>query len=103
MAGLLTYFLPGRLPIHKLTDSGRVCPGIHEDYSSGYCAGFSPASLLSPIRLNEMNHNLNKDNRNICILEGSGQFILTVFCLKILLKAKKIKAEVKEERFQIED
>jgi len=45
--GLLTYFLLGRLPICQMADSGKVCLRIMEDYSSGYCAGFSPASLLS--------------------------------------------------------
>jgi hypothetical protein len=48
-AGLLTLSISGGLPILPIhrENSGKVCHENYGDYSSGYCPGITPGSLLS--------------------------------------------------------
>jgi len=75
MAGLLTYSASERLPIPSPGYPGvseqwlRCSSALAGDYSSGYCPGFSPGSLLAVI-LERMTCTIIKTKIKIIFVKG---------------------------------
>ena len=69
MAGLLTYFPLGRLPIRRLADSGWGAQMVYEAYSSGNCCRFARHSLLI-----------------LRVIKPIGTISLQRYCIKLIVR-----------------
>ena len=82
MAGFLTCFALCAFPFFN---SGGAAQSIRETYSSGYCAGLSPASLSGFENLKTFTINRCKDSIFFNIINFASFFMMIVcFVLKIL-------------------